>query len=105
NKIVTGSIAEIEELSGVRVKDLHKPEIDNIEIMCKKCGQMAKRVPEVLDSWIEAGSASFGERHYPFSDEKLEEFFPPDFIAEYTGQIRAWFYVLHVIGGGLFDSK
>jgi len=105
NRIVTGSIAEIEELSGVRVKDLHKPEIDNIEIPCKKCGQSAKRVPEVLDSWIEAGSASFAERHYPFSNEKLEEFFPPDFIAEYTGQIRAWFYVLHVIGGGLFKTK
>ncbi len=105
NKIVTGSIAEIEELSGVRVTDLHKPEIDHIQIMCKKCGQMAKRVPEVLDSWIESGSASFAERHYPFSDDRLEDFYPPDFIAEYTGQIRAWFYVLHVIGGGLFDSK
>jgi len=105
NRIVTGSIAEIEELSGIRVKDLHKPEIDLVQILCKKCGQMASRVPEVLDSWIEAGSASFAERHYPFSDEKLEDFFPPDFIAEYTGQIRAWFYVLHVIGVGLFDSK
>ena len=104
NRIVTGSIAEIEELSGVRVKDLHKPEIDRVQIMCKKCGQMANRVPEVLDSWIEAGSASFAERHYPFSDDKLDDFFPPDFIAEYTGQIRAWFYVLHVIGVGLFDS-
>lgn len=113
NRIVTGSIAEIEELSGVRVKDLHKPEIDQVQILCKKCGQMTKRVPEVLDSWIEAGSASLAERHYPFDSargkpfprEKLENFFPPDFIAEYTGQIRAWFYVLHVIGVGLFDSK
>lgn len=105
NRIVTGSIAEIEALSGVRVKDLHKPDIDKVEIMCKKCGQMTKRVPEVLDSWIEAGSASFAERHYPFNNENLDDFFPPDFIAEYTGQIRAWFYVLHVIGVGLFDSK
>ncbi len=105
NRIVTGSIAEIEELSGKRVTDLHKPEIDQIQILCKKCGQMIKRVPEVLDSWIEAGSASFAERHYPFSNDKLENFFPPDFIAEYTGQIRAWFYVLHVIGVGLFESK
>lgn len=105
NRIVTGSIAEIEGLSGVRVKDLHKPEIDQVQILCKKCGQMAKRVPEVLDSWIEAGSASFAERHYPFSKDNLDDFFPPDFIAEYTGQIRAWFYVLHVIGVGLFDSK
>ncbi len=105
NRIVAGSIAEIEELSGIRVKDLHKPEIDEVKITCKKCGQLANRVPEVLDSWIEAGSASFAERHFPFSEEKLEEFFPPDFIAEYTGQIRAWFYVLHVIGVGLYDTK
>jgi len=105
-RVVTGSIKEIEELSGIRVKDLHKPEIDEVQITCKKCGQKAKRVKEVLDSWIEAGSASFAERHYPFSKkEKLEDFFPPDFIAEYTGQIRAWFYVLHVISTGLFDSK
>ncbi|HSX40306.1 MAG TPA: class I tRNA ligase family protein, partial [Candidatus Saccharimonadales bacterium] len=64
-----------------------------------------KRVTEVLDSWIEAGSASFAERHFPFEkSEKLEDFFPPDFIAEYTGQIRAWFYVLHVIGAILYES-
>lgn len=105
NRIVTGSIAEIEELSGIRVKDLHKPEIDQVQITCKKCGQQSKRVPEVLDSWIEAGSASFAERHFPFSGDKLEDFFPPDFIAEYTGQIRAWFYVLHVIGVGLYDQE
>lgn len=101
---MAGSIAELEEASGVKIEDLHKPEIDDVEVNCKKCGKKAKRVPEVLDSWIEAGSASFAERHYPFQDADLNSFFPPDFIAEYTGQIRAWFYVLHVIGGALFDS-
>ncbi len=74
-------------------------------IICDKCGKKVKRVPEVLDSWIEAGSASFAERHFPFNkEEKLEDFFPPDFVAEYTGQIRAWFYVLHVIGAALYKS-
>ncbi len=105
-RFVPGSIKELEEASGKEVKDLHKPEIDEVEIDCKKCGKKVKRVPEVLDSWIEAGSASFAERHYPFEGEqKLDDFFPPDFIAEYTGQIRAWFYVLHVIGGALYKSK
>jgi len=103
-RFVAGSIAELEEASGVKIEDLHKPEIDDVEVNCKKCGKKAKRVPEVLDSWIEAGSASFAERHYPFQDADLNSFFPPDFIAEYTGQIRAWFYVLHVIGGALYDS-
>lgn len=102
---VPGSIKELEEASGMTITDLHKPEIDEVTVTCKKCGKSVKRVPEVLDSWIEAGSASFAERHYPFTPTKLEDFFPPDFIAEYTGQIRAWFYVLHVIGAALYESK
>jgi isoleucyl-tRNA synthetase len=104
-RFVPGSVKELEEQSGTKVTNLHKPEIDEVEIKCKKCSKQVKRVPEVLDSWIEAGSASFGERHFPFDNsEKLEDFFPPDFVAEYTGQIRAWFYVLHVLGTALYDS-
>ncbi|MFS8158683.1 MAG: isoleucine--tRNA ligase [Candidatus Roizmanbacteria bacterium] len=111
-RFVPGSISDLEKASGREVKDLHKPEIDEITVVCKVCGKIAKRTPEVLDSWIEAGSASFAERHFPFCaqeqnlDEKaeLDRFFPPDFIAEYTGQIRAWFYVLHVIGAALYES-
>ncbi len=102
---VPESIAELERASGTAVKDLHKPEIDEIVVTCAECSQPAHRVSEVLDSWIEAGSASFAERHFPFNDAfKLEDFFPPDFIAEYTGQIRAWFYVLHVIGAALYEA-
>lgn len=105
-RFVAGSIADIEEASGSKITDLHKPEIDDVEINCKKCGKKTKRVPEVLDSWIEAGSASFAERHYPFDkSHKLEDFFPPDFIVEYTGQIRAWFYVLHVISTALLGTN
>lgn len=105
-RFVPGSIKELEEASGQKVTTLHKPDIDDVKITCKKCDKKVKRVSEVLDSWIEAGSASFAERHYPFNDsEKLEDFFPPDFIAEYTGQIRAWFHVLHIIGGALYSSK
>lgn len=101
-RYVPGSIKELEELSGTKITDLHKPEIDEVTVKCAKCGKSAKRVPEVLDSWIEAGSASFGERHYPFEGkEKAKDFYPPDFIGEYTGQIRAWFYVLHVIANAL----
>lgn len=105
-RFVPGSIKELEEASGRTITDLHRPEIDDIFVTCKKCGQKAKRVPEVLDSWIEAGSASFGERHYPFGDQfPLDSFYPPDFIVEYTGQIRAWFYVLHVISNALFQKE
>lgn len=105
-RFVPGSIKELEDACGQEIKDLHKPLIDEIIIKCKKCGKKVQRVSEVLDSWIEAGSASFAERHFPFNRaEKLEDFFPPDFIAEYTGQIRAWFYVLHVIGGALYEKN
>ena len=105
HQFVPGSIAELEKASGQKITDLHKPGIDEVTVTCPECGKLMKRTSEVLDSWIEAGSASFAERHFPFNkDEKLSGFFPPDFIAEYTGQIRAWFYVLHVIGAALYDS-
>jgi len=103
-RVVPGSVKELEELSGQKVESLHKPDIDEVIIPCNKCGKDARRVSEVLDSWIEAGSASFAERHFPFSGAILQDFFPPDFIAEYTGQIRAWFYVLHVISTAIYDS-
>ena len=102
-RFVPGSIRELEEKSGKKITNLHKPDIDEVTVKCEKCGKEVHRVPEVLDSWIEAGSASFAERHYPFEKNQpdLDSFYPPDFIAEYTGQIRAWFYVLHVIANAL----
>ncbi len=105
HRFVPGSIAELERASGIKITDLHKPNIDDVAVICEECKEKAMRVREVFDSWIEAGSASFAERHFPFEKGiKLEEFFPPDFIVEYTGQIRAWFYVLHVIATALYDS-
>ncbi|MEI7652986.1 MAG: isoleucine--tRNA ligase [bacterium] len=103
-RFVPGSIAELSEASGMKLDDLHKPVIDTVLIPSKiDPTKKLRRVSEVLDSWIEAGSASFAERHFPFNpDAKLEDFFPPDFISEYTGQIRAWFYVLHVISAGIY---
>lgn len=104
-RFVPGSIEELEKRSGKTITDLHKPDIDEVTVPCAKCGNVASRVPEVLDSWIEAGSASFAERHFPFDPTyTLKDFYPPDFITEYTGQIRAWFYVLHVIGTALFGT-
>ncbi len=110
HRFVPGSIAELEKAAGKKIADLHKPDIDDVTVPCPECGKPTRRVLEVLDSWIEAGSAAFAERHFPFDPSegsgqvKLEDFFPPDFIVEYTGQIRAWFYVLHVIATALFDS-
>lgn len=105
-RFVPGSIEELAKRSKKKIDDLHKPEIDEVTVVCEKCGSITRRVPEVLDSWIEAGSASFAQHHFPFDKKlKLEEFFPPDFIVEYTGQIRAWFYVLHVIAAALYEQN
>jgi len=105
NKEVFGSIKDIEERSGQKIVDLHRPDIDNITINCSKCNKKMQRVREVLDPWFESGSMPFAERHYPFENKK--EFlssFPADFISEYTGQLRAWFYYLLAVSTMIFDS-
>ncbi len=62
-------------------------------------GAPLRRIPEVLDVWMDSASMPYAQVHYPFENqEKMEASFPADFIAEYTGQIRAWFYVMHAIG-------
>ncbi len=102
---VAGSIEEIEKLSNKKIKDLHRPAIDKIEFKCKKCKSKMKRVVEVLDCWFESGSMPFAQFHYPFERKKeWKNILPADFIIEYTGQLRGWFYYLHVLANALFDS-
>jgi len=102
---VVGSIREIEKLSGKKVNDLHRPQIDDIKFKCK-CGKFMKRVPEILDCWSESGSMPYAQWHYPFERKQhFEKNFPADFIIEYTGQLRGWFYYLHVLSNALFNSE
>ena len=104
DRIVLSSIKEIEELSGQKVEDLHRPFIDKIII--KKDGKEYKRRPEVLDSWMEASSMSFAQIHYPFENqEKFEKNYPGDYIVEYKGQVRAWFQRMHIMSTLLFNSR
>lgn len=96
DQIVVSSIKELEELSGQKVVDLHRPYIDEITI--EKDGKTYRRIEEVLDSWFEAGSMPYAQLHYPFENkEKFENNFPGDYIVEYIAQVRAWFYVMHVL--------
>jgi isoleucyl-tRNA synthetase len=63
-----------------------------------------RRVPEVLDCWFESGSMPFAQVHYPFENQEwFDSHFPGDFIVEYVGQTRGWFYTLHVLSTALFD--
>lgn len=105
NRTVPGSISEIEKLSGQQVDDLHKEVLDEVNFTCNKCGKEMKRVPEVLDCWFESGSMPYGQCHYPFENKEwFDTHFPADYIVEYTGQLRCWFYYLHVLSTALFDK-
>ena len=104
---VYGSFAELERDFGVEVTDLHRPFIDelvrpNPDDPTGK--SMMRRIPDVLDCWFESGSMPFAQVHYPFENvEWFESHYPGDFIVEYIGQTRGWFYTLHVLATALFD--
>jgi isoleucyl-tRNA synthetase len=102
--ICIGSVAELEQLSGQRVTDLHKHVVDKIRIT--RDGRTYRRTPEVLDCWFESGSMPYAQQHYPFErGSELAAFFPADFIAEGLDQTRGWFYTLLVLGTQLFDKS
>ena len=104
DRIVVASVKEIEELSGQKVENLHRPYIDRIVI--KKDGKEYKRRVEVLDSWVDAGSMPWAQIHYPFDNkEKFESNFPGDYIVEYIAQVRAWFNVMHILSTAVFNSN
>jgi isoleucyl-tRNA synthetase len=104
DRIIVSSIKELEELSGKKVKDLHRPYIDWVEI--KRNNKVYKRIPEVLDCWMESGSMPYAQYHYPFENkDKFENNFPGDYVSEYVAQVRAWFYVMHVLSTMIFDSN
>jgi isoleucyl-tRNA synthetase len=104
---VYGSLDELERDFGVRPGDLHRPAIDeltrpNPDDPTGK--SLMRRVPEVLDCWFESGSMPFAQVHYPFENrEWFDGHYPGDFIVEYIGQTRGWFYTLHVLATALFD--
>ncbi|ANZ42962.1 isoleucine--tRNA ligase [Lentzea guizhouensis] len=104
---VYGSLDELERDFGVRPADLHRPHIDELvrpNPDDPSGGSMMRRVPDVLDCWFESGSMSFAQVHYPFENaEWFENHYPGDFIVEYNGQTRGWFYTLHVLATALFD--
>lgn len=101
---VVGSYAELKDLSGVELEDYHRPWVDDIEFDLD--GVHYKRIDKVMDCWFESGSMPFAQFHYPFENkEKFEANFPGDFIVEYVGQVRAWFYYMHAVNVGLFGHN
>ncbi|MDP3969562.1 MAG: isoleucine--tRNA ligase [Nocardioides sp.] len=119
---VYGSFAELERDFGRLpakdgVPDLHRPYVDDLvrpnpddPRSPEEGGSMMRRVPDVLDVWFDSGSMSFAQVHYPFENADwfdgtaaVKGHFPGDFIVEYIGQTRGWFYTLHVLATALFD--
>ena len=102
--ICVTSIAQLEELSGEKVDDLHKHIVDKIVI--ERDGKTYHRTPEVLDCWFESGAMPLAQQHFPFErSDELDSFYPADFIAEGLDQTRGWFYTLLVLSTLLFDKS
>jgi isoleucyl-tRNA synthetase len=104
---VYGSLADLKRDFGVNVTELHRPVVDDLvrPNPDDPTGKsMMRRVPEVLDCWFESGSMPFAQVHYPFENQEwFDQHYPGDFIVEYIGQTRGWFYTLHVLATALFD--
>ena len=84
--------------------DLHRPFVDDI-ILVLDDGRKMFREPDLIDVWFDSGAMPFAQYHYPFDkSQKLEDYFPADFIAEGVDQTRGWFYTLHAISVMLFES-
>lgn len=100
--ICVGSAQELEALTGLKIDDLHKDRIDHLQIPSPTGKSPLIRVEDVFDCWFESGSMPFAQRGYPFaSADRIEDFYPADFIAEGLDQTRGWFYTLLVIGVAL----
>ena len=99
---VIGSYAELKELSGVELDDYHRPWVDDITFTID--GETFTRIDKVLDGWFESGSMPFAQLHYPFENRQtFEQNYPADFIVEYIGQVRAWFYYVHAVNAALAE--
>jgi isoleucyl-tRNA synthetase len=105
---VYGSLDELERDFGVRPDNLHRPFIDQLTRPNPDdpTGKSTmRRVTDVFDCWFESGSMPFAQVHYPFENaEWFEHHYPGDFIVEYIGQTRGWFYTMHVLATALFDK-
>jgi isoleucyl-tRNA synthetase len=112
---VYGSLDELERDFGVRPDNLHRPFIDELTRPNPDdpTGRSTmRRIPDIFDVWFDSGSMPYGQVHYPFENAEwflggeageAEAHFPGDFIVEYIGQTRGWFYTLHVLATALFD--
>lgn len=99
---IIGNMSE----SNYELVDLHKNVVDKV-ILVSDSGKAMKRESDLIDVWFDSGAMPYAQLHYPFENKELidtNKAFPADFIAEGVDQTRGWFYTLHAIGTGVFDS-
>jgi len=97
---------QLQIVDGKLEVDLHKPFVDQIEIL-SPTGRPMQRVSDLVDVWFDSGAMPYAQWHYPFENKDLVDkglAFPADFIAEGVDQTRGWFYTLHALGVLLFDK-
>lgn len=99
--VVVGSVSELKEKSGVEVTDLHKDVVDEVVFTCE-CGGTHKRVPDVLDTWFDSGSAPYAVEHY-MGEGSFK--IPGQFVGEAQDQVSKWFYYQHVLSVALFGVR
>lgn len=106
---VIGSLEQLktwakDRVEAEKITDLHREHLDDLEVFVDdEKTIIGKRIPEVFDCWVESGSMPFASIHYPFENfEFFEKNYPAQFVSEYIGQTRAWFYTMHVISVGIF---
>jgi len=96
NVEVIGNLKELEKKTKNVPEDLHLPFIDEVKWKCSKCNGTMIREPDIVDIWIDAGTAGWNCLYYPGKKEFFDEFFPADFILEATEQVRLWFSMLNI---------
>lgn len=106
---VIGSFKELQERSAKKLPkelDLHKHVVDKVEIGCRNCKGMMRRVPDTMNVWFDSGIAPWASLGYPYKNKELfEKLWPVDLIDESQDQIRGWFYSLMFCGIAAFGSS
>ncbi len=100
-ELCVGSLAELQELSGVALDDPHRPYVDDVTFASPTTGALMRRVPEVIDVWFDSGAMPFAQHGAPWapgSVEKVQSAWPADFVCEALDQTRGWFYSQLAIG-------